>query len=113
MKIYPQSVKKEKSLNKNNYDFKKEIDIPKIKELTNIKNNYYIKPKIEKDFHYPKDNSKHNEKNKDDILHFKYCLNSKIKIPRRKILNSLQLENKNILNNIDLIHNILIMKYLL
>ena len=105
MKIYPRSVKKEKSFNKNNYNFKREIDIPKIKEQTNINNNYYIKPKIEKDFHYPKDNSKHNEKNKDNILHFKYCLNSKIKIPRRKILNSLQLENKNILNNIDLIHN--------
>ena len=105
LKIYPQTVRKEKSFNKNNYNFKREIDIQKIKERTDIKNNYYIKPKIEKDFHYPKDNSKNNENNKDNILHFKYCLNSKIKIPRRKILSSLQLENKNILNNIDLMHN--------
>ena len=66
---------------------------------------YYNKPKIEKISKYPKDDSKNEEKQKSNIIHYKNCLNTKIKIPRRKILNSLQLENINILNNIDLIDN--------
>ena len=106
MKIFPQTNRNEKPFNKNNKNFKRVIDKSIIiKEDSFIKNNYYIKPRIEKDIHCPKDNLKKNDKQKANVLHFKNCLNTKIKIPRRKILSSLQLENINILNNFDLIHN--------
>ena len=74
-------------------------------DFTNIKKKYYIKPKIEKDFHLLKDNTKEKDKPKINSIHFKNCINTKIKIPRRKILNSLHLENINIINNIDLLNN--------
>jgi hypothetical protein len=93
---------------KNNNNFiKNDNDKTFNNEYTNIKKKYYIKPKIEKDFCLIKDNTKDKEKQKqkNNAINFKNCINSKIKIPRRKILNSLHLENINILNNIDLLNN--------
>ena len=69
-----------------------------------IKNKYYLKPKIQKDSNFSKNNFKGNDP-KPNCINFKNCLNSKIKIPRRKILSSLQLDNINIFNNIDFINN--------
>ena len=105
MKISPITMRKGTSVDRNNNNTKREINNSKRKEGNNIKSNYYIKPRVEKDMYYPKDNAKNREKQKTNVLHFKDCLNTKIKIPRRKILSSLQLENTNVLNNFDLIHN--------
>ena len=105
MENFPKSKEKKKLIEEDNNVYKYENEPLKIKGFTDIKNNYYNKPKIEKISMYPKDDSKNEEKQKSNIIHYKNCLNTKIKIPRRKILNSLQLENINILNNIDLIDN--------
>ena len=102
MKSILQTTRKE---NINNNIFQNENDITFNNDFTNIKKKYYIKPKIEKDFHLLKDNTKEKEKPKINSIHFKNCINTKIKIPRRKILNSLHLENINIINNIDLLNN--------
>ena len=102
MKSILQTTKKE---NINNNIFQNENDKTFNNDFTNIKKKYYIKPKIEKDFHLLKDNTKEKEKPKINSIHFKNCINTKIKIPRRKILNSLHLENINIINNIDLLNN--------
>ena len=102
MKSILQTTKKE---NINNNIFQHENDKTFNNDFTNIKKKYYIKPKIEKDFHLLKDNTKEKEKPKINSIHFKNCINTKIKIPRRKILNSLHLENINIINNIDLLNN--------
>ena len=102
MKSILQTTRKE---NINNNIFQNENDKTFNNDFTNIKKKYYIKPKIEKDFHLLKDNSKEKEKPKINSIHFKNCINTKIKIPRRKILNSLHLENINIINNIDLLNN--------
>ena len=105
LKIFPQTSREEKLKNKDNNDLILQIDKIKKKEFSTIKNKYYIKPKIPNDIQFPKDNSKTTEKQKQKVFHFKDCLNTKIKIPRRKILNSLHLENINLFNNIDLINN--------
>ena len=102
MKSILQTTRKE---NINNNIFQNENDKTFNNDFTNIKKKYYIKPKIEKDFHLLKDNTKEKEKPKINSIHFKNCINTKIKIPRRKILNSLHLENINIINNIDLLNN--------
>ena len=102
MKSILQTTRKE---NINNNIFQHENDKTFNNYFTNIKKKYYIKPKIEKDFHLLKDNTKEKEKPKINSIHFKNCINTKIKIPRRKILNSLHLENINIINNIDLLNN--------
>ncbi len=102
MKSILQTTKKE---NINNNIFQNENDKTFNNDFTNIKKKYYIKPKIEKDFHLLKDNTKEKDKPKINSIHFKNCINTKIKIPRRKILNSLHLENINIINNIDLLNN--------
>ena len=102
MKSILQTTRKE---NINNNIFQHENDKTFNNDFTNIKKKYYIKPKIEKDFHLLKDNTKEKEKPKINSIHFKNCINTKIKIPRRKILNSLHLENINIINNIDLLNN--------
>ena len=102
MKSILQTTRKE---NINNNIFQHENDKTFNNDFTNIKKKYYIKPKIEKDFHLLKDNAKEKEKPKINSIHFKNCINTKIKIPRRKILNSLHLENINIINNIDLLNN--------
>ena len=104
LKIFPQTSREEKLINKDNNDLILQIDKIKKKEFSTIKNKYYIKPKIPNDIQFPKDNSKTTEKQKQKVFHFKDCLNTKIKIPRRKILNSLHLENINLFNNIDLIN---------
>ena len=108
MKSISQPTRKEKTNIKEKYVnkiYENDNDINFNNEYTNIKRNYYIKPKIEKDFCLIKDNTKVKEKQKNNAINFKNCINSKIKIPRRKILNSLHLENINILNNIDLLNN--------
>ena len=102
MKSILQTTRKE---NINNNIFQNENDKTFNNDFTNIKKKYYIKPKIEKDFHLLKDNTKEKDKPKINSIHFKNCINTKIKIPRRKILNSLHLENINIINNIDLLNN--------
>ena len=102
MKSILQTTRKE---NINNNIFQNENDKTFNNDFTSIKKKYYIKPKIEKDFHLLKDNTKEKEKPKINSIHFKNCINTKIKIPRRKILNSLHLENINIINNIDLLNN--------
>ena len=102
MKSILQTTRKE---NINNNIFQHENDKTFNNDFTNIKKKYYIKPKIEKDFHLLKDNTKEKDKPKINSIHFKNCINTKIKIPRRKILNSLHLENINIINNIDLLNN--------
>ena len=102
MKSILQTTRKE---NINNNIFQSENDKTFNNDFTNIKKKYYIKPKIEKDFHLLKDNTKEKDKPKINSIHFKNCINTKIKIPRRKILNSLHLENINIINNIDLLNN--------
>ena len=102
MKSILQTTRKE---NINNNIFQNENDKTFNNDFTNIKKKYYIKPKIEKDFHLLKDNTKEKEKPKINSIHFKNCINTKIKIPRRKILSSLHLENINIINNIDLLNN--------
>ena len=102
MKSILQTTRKE---NINNNIFQHENDKTFNNDFTNIKKKYYIKPKIEKDFHLLKDNTKEKEKPKINSIHFKNCINTKIKIPRRKILSSLHLENINIINNIDLLNN--------
>ena len=102
MKSILQTTRKE---NINNNIFQNENDKTFNNDFTNIKKKYYIKPKIEKDFHLLKDNTKEKDKPKINSIHFKNCINTKIKISRRKILNSLHLENINIINNIDLLNN--------
>ena len=103
--VFSQTSRKEKPLINNNIIFNTEINRIQKKDWSNIKNKYYIKPKIQKEYQMPKDNSKIINKKNKNVLHFKNCFNSKIKIPRRKILSSLQLDNINIVNNIDLLNN--------
>ena len=84
----------------NNFIFERKDDTIENKKNENNKK-YYIKPKIEKEYIFPKDNSKEVDKQKSNVIDFKNCVNSKIKIPRRKILSSLHLDNIHLFNNIE------------
>ena len=108
MKSISQKTKKENINIKEKYVnkyFQNEDDKTFNNDYTNLKRNYYIKPKIESDFYLRKGNTNDKEKQKNNAINFKNCINTKIKIPRRKILNSLHLENINILNNVDILNN--------
>ena len=98
-------MNKDISNNKNNFFNEKKKEKPKNEEIINIKKNYYTKQKIDKEFSFPKDNTKKSVNMNNNSLNFKNCINTKIKIPRRKILSSLQMKDMNIAKNKELINN--------
>ena len=99
-KNYNKLISKTARKNDNNFILEKKDDNIENKENKN-KKKYYIKPKIENEYLFTKRNSKEVDRQKSNIIDFKNCLNSKIKIPRRKILSSLHLDNINLYNNIE------------
>ena len=103
--IFSKTLNKDISNNKNNFFNEKKKEKPKNEEIINIKKNYYTKQKIDKEFSFPKDNTKKSDNMNNNSLNFKNCINTKIKIPRRKILSSLQMKDMNIAKNKELINN--------
>jgi len=97
---YKKLISKTARKKENNFIFERKDDRIESKK-NEINKKYYIKPKIEKEYLFPKDNSKEVDKQKKNVIDFKNCVNSKIKIPRRKILSSLQLDNIHLINNLD------------
>ena len=97
---YKKLISKTARKKEKNFIFERKDDRIESKKNENNKK-YYIKPKIEKEYLFPKDNSKEVDKQKKNVIDFKNCVNSKIKIPRRKILSSLQLDNIHLINNLD------------
>ena len=97
---YKKLISKTARKKEKNFIFERKDDRIESKK-NEINKKYYIKPKIEKEYLFPKDNSKEVDKQKKNVIDFKNCVNSKIKIPRRKILSSLQLDNIHLINNLD------------